>query len=94
MKRKKNNRWWHRRYLRHQKKINGYARKHLCPREERDAIRVFHPEEYRRYLKQGPCPDCPVNGFCDTPCQVYLRWYDDRMTLLRQLLTGGETLGA
>jgi hypothetical protein len=78
---------WDRKYQRRQKAINGYARQMLCPRVSSGVIQVYHPDEYRRYLHRGPCGDCPVKGFCDTPCQVYLRWYDERMSLFRGLLS-------
>ena len=78
---------WLRQFFNRQKDINGYARKVLAPRAREDVIHVFHPEEYRRWLVHGPCRDCPVCKFCDQPCQAYLNWYDQRMTLARQLLS-------
>ena len=49
----------------------------------RDKLLVYHPGEYRRYLVQHPCTDCPVAAFCDLPCQVYLNWYNARMQAAR-----------
>ena len=77
---------WVRRYLKRQKQINDWAREQLCPKMREDVIEVFHPDESRRWFRQGPCAECPVKGFCDTPCRAYLHWYDHRINLARQLL--------
>lgn len=77
---------WLKKYLKRQQDINGYARMMLCPRSGEDAIVVFHPDEYQRWIRQGPCVCCPVKNFCDDPCRAYLHWYDQRMSLARQLL--------
>lgn len=79
---------WLSQFFKRQKDINNYARKVLCPRSREDVIGVFHPEEYRRWLCKGPCPDCPVNHICEKPCQAYLNWYDQRMALARNILAG------
>ena len=78
---------WMRQYLKRQQNINACARKLMCPRVREGVIAVFHPGEHQRWLQSGPCPDCPVNHFCDTPCSAYLSWYDQRMDLVRQLCT-------
>lgn len=86
--RRQENKRWVRQYLNRQRAINAYARCRLCPKKRTDVFTVYHPEEYRRFLRQGPCPQCPVQGCCDRPCQVYLDWYDGRMELYRQLMNG------
>ena len=75
---------WEQEYHRRQAGINAYAREHCCPRViPRDKLLVYHPGEYRRYLVQHPCTDCPVAAFCDLPCQVYLNWYNARIQAAR-----------
>lgn len=86
-KKEKIDKYWRREYLRRQKAINDYACEKLCPMVREGVIGIYHPDEYRRYLHRGPCADCPVKDFCDSPCQVYLNWYDERMTLFRGLLS-------
>ena len=83
---KKRNFEWERQYRRRQEKINGFARKYLCPGGNDDAFVLLHPDEYRRYLQKGPCIGCPVSHLCDTPCRVYFNWYNTRMKLFRALL--------
>lgn len=67
-----------------QQRINDYARQHFCPRlRQMEKILVFHPDEYRRYLRQHPCKGCVAQSFCDLPCDVYLQWYNARMKAAR-----------
>ena len=47
-------------------------------------FRLLHPVERALWLKNGPCPGCPCEPWCDTPCSLRLRWWDDRMALLRR----------
>lgn len=80
---KKKNFEWERQFQSRQKRINAFARQYLCPGGSADTFVVMHPEEYRRFLRKGPCGDCPVSHFCNSPCRVYLKWYDTRMELFR-----------
>jgi hypothetical protein len=34
-------------------------------------------------LKHSPCEKCVATD-CDTPCSIYLRWYDARIELARK----------
>ena len=71
---------WEAEYLHRQFLINGYARHLVQPRlKEVDKIRVYHPDEHRKYLRQHPCQGCGANSFCDQPCVVYLQWYNARL---------------
>jgi hypothetical protein len=79
---------WLSQYVQRQNNINRCARTLLCPQICQSRIPVFHPDERRKWLRNGPCENCPVSHFCDTPCRAYLTWYDDRMTLARQLAAG------
>ena len=75
---------WELRYCTAQSKINHYARELWRPRlVQVEKIRVYHPVETRRYLKQHPCEGCGAASFCDTPCAVYLQWYNARIEAAR-----------
>ena len=75
---------WEMNYQMQQEKINHCARCYFHPRLKAvDRILVYHPDEYRRYLRQHPCEGCRVERFCDLPCEVYLKWYNFRMEVAR-----------
>lgn len=44
-----------------------------------------HPDEVRRYIKDGVCSKCPLNGNCDEPCGAYWDWWDTRMEYFRKV---------
>lgn len=49
-----------------------------------DGILVVHPEDRRQWLKNGPCPGCPCESWCDRICGLRARWWDDfRREVLR-----------
>lgn len=61
--------------LRRQEQINGYARRCFQPRvREVNKILIYHPDEFRRYLKQHPCTGCGAKPCCKTPCAAYTQW--------------------
>ena len=43
----------------------------------------IHPDHYRRYLQEGPCPACSCEAGCTVACDLYWRWWDQRMAWLR-----------
>lgn len=45
-----------------------------------------HPDEVRRYLRDGPCTYCKVAGDCETPCAAYWQWWDARQEWHRRRL--------
>lgn len=49
-----------------------------------DKFYYAHPEEVRRYLRQGVCHGCPAERVCGSPCPVYWRWWDARMEIARK----------
>lgn len=66
---------WELDYLRRQENINGYLRQRYQPRlHQVSKIIIYHPDEYRRYLKQSPCVDCKVRPCCKSPCAVCQQW--------------------
>lgn len=73
---------WEIRYRYRQKQINAFADR-LKRRKKfaREKFTYMHPDEARRYLKEGPCKSCKADSVCDTPCPAYLRWWDARMRL-------------
>ena len=75
---------WKIRYLYRQKAINLYAKK-VCrpPQPDNTKFRYLHPDERRIYLRHSPCEECAIKELCDTPCGVYLQWYDARMEWVR-----------
>lgn len=76
---------WELDYLQRQERINNYARNRYRPRLKTiEKIRIYHPDEHRRYLRQHPCEDCKAKSFCDQPCLVYLQWYNARMEAARK----------
>lgn len=42
-----------------------------------DGIHVYAPEEWGQWIRKGPCPGCPCEGFCDRICSLRARWWDD-----------------
>lgn len=48
-----------------------------------EALRVVHPDSYRRWLEQGPCVDCPCQSHCDEICSLRANWWDARIGRLR-----------
>ena len=54
-------------------------------RQSRD-FRYLHPEEWKRWIEQGPCPDCPCRDHCAHVCTLRACWWDDRMEALRKRL--------
>lgn len=75
---------WKIRYRYRQNAINLYAKK-VCrpPQPDDKKFRYLHPDEHRAYLQSHPCKDCVIKELCDTPCGVYLKWYDARMEWVR-----------
>lgn len=51
-----------------------------------DKFCYSHPEDVKRYLRNGPCVGCSAGQSCDTPCRAYLQWYDARMEIVRKKL--------
>ena len=82
---------WEVHYEKRQTLINGYARRCYQPRlTVVDKIIVYHPDVHRRYLQQHPCRGCGAERFCDTPCPVYLQWYNARMAAAK--VRGGRSV--
>lgn len=78
---------WELNYLARQAEINAWVRDNYQPRLITvEKILVCHPDEYRRYLRQSPCGGCRACNCCDTPCKVYLQWYNHRMGAARNIL--------
>ena len=67
--------------LKRQEKINDYLRQHYQPRlHQVNKIVIYHPDEYRRYLKENPCDGCRVRPCCKGPCPVYQQWKDRQIS--------------
>lgn len=82
---------WEQHYLAVQSAINDYARALWQPRlRQTERFQIYHPDEYRRYLRQHPCRDCRAECFCNTPCPVYLQWYNARMKAAALLFCGAK----
>lgn len=67
--------------------------RYLCWKRSLHTARIFtylHPDHYRRYLQQGPCPGCSREADCDFACHLYWQWWDQRMVWLRRKLEQGE----
>ena len=48
---------------------------------------VYHnPDVNRKYIEEGVCVKCPLNGNCDEPCGAYWDWWDARMEYFRKVL--------
>lgn len=74
---------WLARYLVRQKWINAYARSVGLGKQ---VFRYAHPEDQRRYSRQGPCERCAIGEVCDMPCPEYVEWWDLRMEKLRRAM--------
>lgn len=75
---------WELNYRQRQAAINGWVRQTYQPRLVTvQKLLVYHPDEYRRYLKRWPCDGCRACLCCDTPCKAYLEWYNRRMEAVR-----------
>lgn len=66
-----------------------------CDWHERDAqgrepqeFVVMHPLDRAAWLKNGPCEGCPCEPWCDTPCSLRLRWWNDVVGVVRRRLRG------
>ena len=44
-----------------------------------------HPDVTRKYIEEGVCAKCPLNGNCDEPCGAYWDWWDTRMEYFRKV---------
>lgn len=44
-----------------------------------------HPDVNRKYINEGVCAKCPLNGNCDEPCGDYWDWWDARMEYFRKV---------
>ena len=66
--------WWH-----------EYKRRlfHISPTRKSEKFCYEHPDIVRNYLKHSPCEKCGATD-CDTPCSIYLRWYDARIEMARK----------
>ena len=53
---------------------------------EEPAFQYSHPDERRRWLREGPCKGCPCEKACDRVCGLRAKWWDDRMAHLRRTL--------
>ena len=49
-----------------------------------DAVETLHPDRWRVWLRNGPCKGCPCEPWCDVPCSLRLRWWDDVLAQLRR----------
>lgn len=80
---------WKIRYLYRQKQINAYARK-IAGRVQikTNAWVYMHPDEYRRYLAKDPCDGCIASNICDTPCDRWVVWWNERMDAVRRRMDG------
>jgi hypothetical protein len=75
---------WELDYCQRQAAINRWVREKYRPRLVTvEKILVWHPDEYRRYLRRSPCDGCLACPCCDVPCKAYLHWYDRRMEAMR-----------
>ena len=45
-----------------------------------------HPDVNRKYIEEGICAKCPLNGNCDEPCGAYWDWCDTWMEYFRKVL--------
>ncbi len=52
-------------------------------------FRYEHPDIVREYHKKSPCDTCYAAGACDTPCSLYLAWYDCRMDAAKKKYGAG-----
>jgi hypothetical protein len=80
---------WEIRYRYRQNQINAYAKRAMVkalPVQDDTKFRYEHPDDNRRYLRTSPCEGCIVAEYCDTPCPVYLKWWDERMAWFRRKL--------
>lgn len=76
---------WRQYYFRKQEQINAYTRMAYQPKVITSARFCYaHPDEVARYLQRSPCAGCYAENICDTPCAVYLHWYDARMESIRR----------
>ena len=76
---------WMIRYRYRQKQINAYARRFQPVKlPDPNKFTYAHPDETERYLRTSPCESCSAVQSCDTPCKVYLGWYNARMELVRK----------
>lgn len=75
---------WKIRYRHRQKQINIYAHRNRYKMPKYREVFIYeHPDEIRRYLKNGPCVHCKAKETCDIPCSIYWRWWDARMEWLK-----------
>lgn len=58
------------------------------PRAKKDPSKwvYHHPDAVRKYINEGVCAKCPLNGNCDEPCGDYWDWWDARMEYFRKVL--------
>lgn len=78
---------WLTRYRYRQKQINAFANKPpqmKMPAERTHCFTYDHPDDVRRFLRSHPCKGCPLEPTCDTPCGLYLHWYNARIELARR----------
>ena len=78
---------WLIRYRYRQKQINACARKLFEQPSPPPPVKYFtysHPDDVRRFLRTHPCKGCPLEPTCDTPCGLYLHWYNARIELARR----------
>ena len=80
---------WIKRYRYRQKQINAYAKQAYSTEPSGMGTKTTthfvypHPDDTRRYLRHRPCDSCKMDATCDTPCRIYLRWWDARMEWLK-----------
>lgn len=86
--------WWN--YF---QKLFGVAPDDASLQESADKFCYRHPEEIKWNLLQRrkevaeeirvtsakkPCTRCGKESACEIPCDVYLRWYDESLALIRK----------
>ena len=82
---------WETRYRYRQKQINAYAQRMTQRPVAKLPGNKFcydHPDHVRQWLKESPCKGCSTELFCDKPCEIYLRWYNARMEIVRKKVQG------
>lgn len=73
--------WWWLEFKRQVRATVVHVKKPTC-------FAYRHPDEYREYLRNGPCKWCKAEEFCDLPCKAYLSWWNTRMEIIRKKVQG------
>lgn len=72
---------WQQWFLSGWERMNRYYAWHQMDRKGREESHFTYELPH---IVASPCDGCRCESWCDTPCSLRLKWWDERMELIRR----------